>query len=56
MRLLEWLNPLLHNPTTGAIGGDELYYIANSQVDLVGEDGSLPLDKLANIVILKTRL
>ena len=52
--VLERNHPLFAHPTTGVIVDDTLYYIANSQFDSVGSDGSLPpLEQLYQPVILK---
>ncbi len=39
--ILESLNPQFNTPTTGAIVGDEFYYIANSQVQTVKPGGKI---------------
>jgi sugar lactone lactonase YvrE len=39
--VLERANPLFHNPTTGVLVGDTLYYIANSQYDRLADDNTL---------------
>lgn len=56
--IIECNNPLFDDPTTGAIAGDWLYYIANSQYESAfNEDGAIrPLDKLHDVIILKARL
>ncbi|HEX4299871.1 MAG TPA: hypothetical protein VH327_03285 [Gammaproteobacteria bacterium] len=54
---LELNNPLFGHITTGVVAGNSLFYIANSQFDLVGADGTLPpLDQLYQPVILKLDL
>lgn len=54
---LEQNHPLFAHPTTGVIVDGVFYYIANSQFDSVGPDGSLPpLDQLHEPVILKIKL
>jgi len=54
---LELNNPLFGHITTGVVVGNSLFYIANSQFDLVGADGKLPpLDQLYQPVILKLDL
>ena len=54
---LELNHPLFDHITTGVIVERTLYYIANSQFDRVGADGSLPpLDQLYQPVILKLEL
>ena len=55
--VLEQDHPLFDHPTTGVIVGNALYYIANSQFDSIGADGSLPpLDRLYQPVVLKLEL
>ena len=39
--VLERANPLFRNPTTGALVGDTLYYIANSQYERLADDNTL---------------
>ena len=54
---IEANNPHFDISTTGEIAGDTYYYIANSQLTRVNEDGTLfPLDKLNEIYILKAKL
>lgn len=55
--VLEMKNPNFNEPTLGVIVGKELYYVANSQWSNYQKDGSIyPLDKLADILIMKTDL
>jgi sugar lactone lactonase YvrE len=55
--VLELNNPLFMHITTGVVVEGSLYYIADSQFDAVGADGSLPpLDQLYQPVILKLDL
>jgi hypothetical protein len=55
--VLEWLNPRIILPTTGAIAGDDFYFIADAQLGAFNADGSIwPMEKLKPVVILKTRL
>ncbi len=57
LEVLEKRNPHFIIPTTGAIVGDEFWYIANSQLRALKPDGTLiPEDQRKNIVILKTKL
>lgn len=57
LKILEANHPLFILPTTGVCVGDEFFYIANSQLRSYNEDYSLfPLDKLKEVVILKTQL
>ncbi len=53
---LERGNPLFDIPTTGAIAGDVLYYLANSQLDNYGAKGVIDRAKLQPIAILKVKL
>ena len=41
VRVLEGRSPELAAPTTGAVAGRDFYYIANSGLDALGEDGKL---------------
>ena len=45
-----------NEPTLGAIIGDDFYFIANSQWNLVDENGKLTGDKLKKPVILRLKL
>lgn len=45
-----------NEPTLGAIVGDDFYFIANSQWNLVDENGKLAEDKLKEPVILRLKL
>jgi hypothetical protein len=55
--VLESNNPRFSAPTTGAVAGDEFYYIANSLLDRMGEGGELPPpDRLEDVLVLVTRL
>lgn len=58
VEILEAHNPLFVGmPTTGALAGDTLYFIANSQLNAVGPDGKfLPADKLQETAVLRVRL
>jgi DNA-binding beta-propeller fold protein YncE len=56
-QIIESGNPLFDAPTTLAIAGDEIYYMANTQLDALQPDGKLdPNRKLKDVVILKARL
>jgi DNA-binding beta-propeller fold protein YncE len=59
-RVLSADHPEHLQPTTGVVVGDELFYIANSQLQrfraLVAPDGSFPLRPLRPPVILRVRL
>jgi hypothetical protein len=56
--ILEANHPLFEAlPTTGTIAGDDFYFIANSQVNRVGPDGSIPPGaSLGDPVILRAPL
>lgn len=56
VEIIEANNPLLDMPTTGVIVDDLFYYIANCQVRAFNKDGTLPMEKLKDVVILKTAL
>jgi hypothetical protein len=58
LRVLLWRTPELSSPTTGAVVGDELYFMANTQADAVDDDGRLlvPRDKLQPIAVRAVRL
>lgn len=57
IKVLEQNHPMMMNPTTGVLVGDELYYIANAQFDSFNEDGSIwPMEKLYEPVILKVKI
>jgi hypothetical protein len=54
---LEAYHPLFNVPTTGALVGDDFYFIANSQLRSYDENGALiPLDELEETTILKVDL
>ncbi len=55
--VLEANNPVFAEPTLGVVVGDELYYIANSQWERFGDDGSVaPIEQLAQPMVLKLKL
>ena len=57
VEIIESGNPLFDAPTTGALAGDDFYYMANTQLDALGPDGRLdPARKLQHVLILKARL
>lgn len=57
VEILDVANPLFHIPTTGATVGNQFYFIGNSQLDLLKDDGSLASpDKLEGVRILKLKL
>jgi sugar lactone lactonase YvrE len=54
--VLECGHPLYDEPTTGAIAGDALYIIANSQLSRYNPDGTpFPIEQLKPITIMKLR-
>ncbi len=54
VELLEQNHPMMMNPTTGVLVGNQFYYIANAQFGSFNEDGSLWADEqLFEPVILK---
>jgi sugar lactone lactonase YvrE/dienelactone hydrolase len=56
-RVLEAFNPLFEIPTTGVLVGDELFYIANSQLRKLDDAGVIPAGtKLDEIRVLRVRL
>ncbi|MBI1939283.1 MAG: SMP-30/gluconolactonase/LRE family protein [Ignavibacteriales bacterium] len=55
--ILEAHNPVFNIPTTGAIAGDEFYFIANSQLRNFDAEGKIfPMEKLEDVKILKLGL
>ncbi|MGE5679782.1 MAG: TPR end-of-group domain-containing protein [Bacillota bacterium] len=57
IKVIEAYNPDFIIPTTGVIAGDDLYYIANSQLASFDQQGNIfPEDKLKDVVILKAKL
>jgi sugar lactone lactonase YvrE len=55
--ILESRNPLFEVPTTGALCGDDFFYIANTQIDKTNAAGALTADaNMKDIVILRLRL
>ncbi|MFH1250453.1 MAG: hypothetical protein V1715_05055, partial [bacterium] len=57
IEVLESYNPEFETPTTGAIAGNEFYYIANAQLAKIDRDGNLfPIDQLNDVKILKVGL
>jgi hypothetical protein len=57
IQVLDRDHPLYAIPTTGALVGDELYYIATAQFDAIDQDGNLaPWEDLSDTIILKLML
>lgn len=57
LRVLESHNPQFRIPTTGAIVGNDFYYLANSQLESLRDDGRLtPGARLVDVLVLKTPL
>ncbi|WOD44039.1 SMP-30/gluconolactonase/LRE family protein [Hwangdonia lutea] len=56
-KILERNHPMMNNPTTGVLVGDQLYYIANAQFGSFDEEGNLfPMHKLYEPTVLKVSL
>lgn len=56
-RVIESRNPLFDAPTTGAIAGSDFFYIANSQLERLGDDGKLQAGaRLRSVQIMKAPL
>lgn len=55
-QVLERRNPIFDIPTTGAVAGNEFYYIANSQLRNLKDGKILSREKLRPVQILKVRL
>ena len=57
IEVLDQDHPLYAIPTTGALAGDEFYYIATAQFDKIDENGNLaPWEELSDTIILKLKL
>ncbi len=57
LRVIESRNPDFAIPTTGAIAGNEFFYLANTQLDRLGDDGKLsPGKPLQDVKVLKAPL
>jgi len=57
MEILDCAHPSYRLPVGGTVAGDDYVYVANSQVDAVGEDGSMPPNgKLEDLVFLRLPL
>jgi DNA-binding beta-propeller fold protein YncE len=56
-RVLESNHPDYALPTTGVVVGDELFYVANTQIDRMGEGGKLtPGAPLRDLILLRLKL
>ncbi len=56
-QVIESNHPLYALPTTGAIVGDNFFYIANTQINSVGAEGKISsLTKLRDLILLKVKL
>ncbi|HEY0170032.1 MAG TPA: SMP-30/gluconolactonase/LRE family protein [Pyrinomonadaceae bacterium] len=56
-RVVEAFNPLFEIPTTGVLVGDELFYIANSQLRKMNDAGVIPPGtKLDEVHVLRAKL
>jgi len=57
VRVIESRNAALNAPTTGALAGSDFFYIANSQLEDLGDDGKLKAGvKLENVRIFRAPL
>jgi hypothetical protein len=56
VEVLERRHPLHAIPTTGAVAGNEFYYIANSHIDHLPDDTLVKPDELTPVVILLLKL
>jgi len=57
VEVLESFNPDFEIPTTGAIAGDEFYYIANAQLGKFDSNGKIfPMEKLTEVKIMRVKL
>jgi hypothetical protein len=56
VRVLERGNRAFEIPTTGAVGGDVYYFIANSQLRALGPEGVKDPEKRKPVVILELDL
>jgi hypothetical protein len=54
--ILEYRSPLTVLPTTGAIRGNEFYFIANSQIDNMNNDKVLDTTRLEHVRIASVHL
>jgi len=56
-RVLESNHPDYALPTTGAVVGDELFYVANTQIDRMGAGGQIRPDaKLRDLILLRLKI
>jgi DNA-binding beta-propeller fold protein YncE len=57
MEILDCGHPAYRVPAGGTLVGDDYVYVANSQVDAIGEGGALPpVDQLGDLVFLRLPL
>jgi DNA-binding beta-propeller fold protein YncE len=56
VEILESDHPALDGPTTGVVVGDDLYYVANPQLDRVTDGALPPWEELDETVILRLPL
>ena len=57
IRVLDRDHPLYAIPTTGALAGEELYYIATAQFDKIDESGNLATwEELSDTIVLRLKL
>ncbi len=56
-RVLESNHPDYALPTTGVVVGDELFYVANTQIDRMGAAGQIRPDaKLRDLILLRLKI
>jgi sugar lactone lactonase YvrE len=57
LTVLESRNPEFATPTTGAVAGNDYYYLANPQLDALDDQGRLRPDvRLSDVLVFRTRL
>ncbi len=57
LQVLESRNPLFRIPTTGVVAGEDFVYLANPNLEALGDDGDLRKDAhLEDVVVLRTPL
>ncbi len=57
VRAIESRNPDFDTPTTGAVAGSDYYYLANSQLESLGEDGRVKSGvRLRDVLVFRARL
>ncbi len=56
LKILEGNNPVLDVPTTGAIVKNEFYFFANTPLNYFKPDGSLEMEKVKDLIVMKIKL